>query len=95
MQITPETQKICMQCKECCRWMTFILTRPTQSLLEAYRARGCKVKTINENFHIMVPSVCPHLSDFGCSIYHTRPRVCRDYDGRLDPVMCDRCRLPI
>jgi len=90
-----KASEICIACQECCRWTTFVLSMPSQMLLDHYKARGFEIKIIGDNFHIMVQTVCPHLKKSGCSIYADRPQVCRNYDGRFDPVMCDRCQLPI
>jgi Fe-S-cluster containining protein len=91
---TPELQQICIECQECCKWMTFILVKPSQQLLHIYRVRDCKIKVINGNTHIMVKSVCPHLTQEGCDIYDKRPQICREYDGRYDPAMKYICKLP-
>lgn len=97
----------CIECSECCEWVTFIIPQPSgiqltterssflkNALVEFYEARGCKIKdAIGDNMAVMVPSVCPHLSVKGCDIYDKRPDLCRQYDGRLDRYMKDVCRL--
>lgn len=93
--MTPD-QKTCIACQECCKWLTFILTNQTfEENWEAYEARGCLgIKVEGENFTgVMVPTVCQHLSALGCGIYETRPKQCRDYDGRTDPFMQHKCKL--
>ena len=47
--------------------------------------------------HRPAPGIAP-LEDLwqgqGCHNYSTRPKLCRVYDGRLDPFMAERCKLP-
>jgi Fe-S-cluster containining protein len=90
-----EMEKICIACQECCKWLTFILTEPSEDLLNAYKVRNCISKPIDGRWHIMVPNVCSHLKEAGCDIYADRPKVCREYDGRYDPAMHNTCKLPL
>lgn len=95
--MTP-TQKICIRCQECCRWMTFILDNVTvETLRPIYEARGCRFEPIEGHnaTALMVPSTCQQLTKDGCAIYEDRPQYCRDYDGRDDPFMMHECLLPI
>lgn len=93
---TTAQQKICIDCKECCKWLTFILSPHIMNndMVTFYRTRGCKIKLINDNFHVMVPTTCPHLTEKGCDKYKHRPQKCREYDGRFDPAMKYICKLP-
>lgn len=94
--LTPE-QVICIQCQECCKWMTFTLTLPADALPEYdkyYSARGCKTFYVNQStIKVIVPSKCPQLTPFGCKNYESRPKLCRLYDGRRDQLMAGRCQL--
>jgi len=91
---------ICVSCQECCKWMTFTLNAVYQfkEIKEYYEAHGCRVivnKKIGQGrVSIMVPHVCPNLTEKGCAIYQRRPQFCRDYDGRDDPFLQDVCKLP-
>jgi Fe-S-cluster containining protein len=60
-----------------------------------YKKRGCIVESVGDDFDlaIMIPKDCPNLTTFGCKIYDARPGLCREYDGRLDPLMKKRCKL--
>lgn len=92
--------EICIKCHECCQWMTFIINAEnpvmTAQHREFYEARGCTVKVLEGGglMAIMVKTTCPHLLLGRCMIYDKRPKVCRDYDGRWDPNMRDKCQLP-
>lgn len=87
--------KICVECQECCKWLNFILAEETgKRYKEIYLARGCIITPIGGgSVSLMVPTICPHLTPQGCDIYATRPDHCREYDGRLDPFMKDKCLL--
>jgi len=86
---------VCLRCMECCKWNGFIVTvENVEDALQMYQWRGCEVKQIEGNKIFMIaPMKCRHLTGFGCSIYHTRPRWCRQYDGRTDPALRDKCLL--
>lgn len=94
-----ETEAICVECQECCKWLTFVLDVPDVAYFtEVYEARGCKVtkdKVGDNRIIVMVPQVCQHLGKLGCAIYETRPRFCRAYDGREDYFMYEICKLPL
>ena len=91
-----ELQKICVECQECCKWTTFIVAKDdAKKLKEHYKARGFRVKPFDKSqVGIMVPTICPKLKPEGCSIYWRRPEFCKIYDGRQDPFMKDKCKLP-
>lgn len=56
-----------------------------------YETRGCKIIPTDVLPLIVIPYKCVHLTDAGCSIYDKRPAICRNYDGRKDPVMFYTC----
>ncbi len=70
MNLTAEQQKICIECGECCRWMTFTLdvieAKRRQKFIEFYKARGCTIKTSTGDVVVMIPHICPHLKEDGC-----------------------------
>ena len=92
--------EICIRCNECCKWMTFTIDCEKASAIDRFRkyyeAHGCKTRAFQRrSLIIMIPSVCPQLQDDGkCAIYKDRPVLCREYDGRWDPNMHDKCKLP-
>lgn len=92
---------ICVKCNECCKWMTFTISPESKSAMdkftEFYKARGCKVKMGTDSLVVMVPYMCANLNLITgyCDIYNRRPQLCREYDGRWDPHMADKCQLPV
>ena len=98
MILTKEHQKICVECQECCRWMTFTLNvleaKRRQKFIEFYKARGCTIKSNSGDVVVMIPHICPHLKEDGCDVYERRPIACREYDGRHDPHLKYKCKLP-
>jgi len=76
---------------ECCK-VFYVPTRvSSKDQKRFYELRGCKVKNFKGSQVVVVPLPCPHLTLKGCDIYDTRPQVCREYDGREDPLMMDKC----
>jgi Fe-S-cluster containining protein len=59
--------------------------------LEFYKTRGCKLVYADGLMLVAMEYVCPHLTPEGCSIYEDRPDWCRQYDGRKDPVVAEKC----
>jgi hypothetical protein len=101
MQHNEENSKICISCQECCKWLTFTIAFPEDVPVsvfwnnrEFYEARGCKLFYPNNKMTVMVPSVCKNLASKGCRIWKTSPTACLNYDGRYDPLMKKKCRLP-
>lgn len=94
--------EICINCNECCRWMSFTLNPPNAvaegELAHYYTLHGCKIVRVvgqQRMFVVMVPCICRQLGDDGrCAVYEERPDLCRNYDGRQDPLMRKYCRLP-
>ncbi len=90
---------ICVECQECCKWLTFVLHVPDREYFtEVYEARGCTVRKelSGDRLIVMVPQTCQHLdAQLGCLIYEDRPQYCVSYDGREDFFMYDKCKLPL
>ena len=60
---------------------------------EFYNARGCRlIKTADYGLLLVIPFECPQLTTFGCSIYHSRPEACRDFDGSKSAVVKYICK---
>ena len=59
-----------------------------------YKARGFQIRHETGDIVVTIPHACPHLTVKGCDIYSERPMACQRYDGRFDPTMKDRCKLP-
>ena len=90
-------QKICIQCQNCCKYITFLLpAEGIRDLFDYYRKRGLSVEEIKggpwKGYHILeIYYPCPHLTEQGCNIYADRPKVCRDYNGLADVTMREKC----
>jgi len=93
-QLTEE-QILCIQCQECCKTMAMSINKDavTKETIEFFKARGCEMHYVGNVMWVIMPSICPNLTTFGCKIYSTRPDICRIYDGRKLPFMDKTCRL--
>lgn len=81
-----------------------MLGERTREVLEIYRSfygvRGCRsaaeldyMGVRGRHFlHVSVPLPCQYLTESGCAVYSQRPRICRLYDGRKDPMVRARCK---
>jgi len=98
MKNTKEQQEICVKCQECCKWVTFTLSPSDgyrNKMRDYYSHRGFDVVSSVDRFMpVMIPSPCPHLTKDGCNVYENRPDYCKEYDGREDPFLRDKCKLP-
>jgi len=86
-------QDLCLICMECCKWIGFPCAKvfATPSFYNFYQTRGCKIIERGSFVIVALPNRCPYLSDNGCVIYERRPTNCRNYDGRKDPIVSDKC----
>ena len=95
--ITKE-EMICIGCGKCCQVVTFTINytvkKQCDEMVEFYKARGFRVKTHKDCIEVIIPTVCPNLTKYGCSTYGSRPELCKKYDGRDDPIIKDVCKLP-
>lgn len=90
---------LCTQCQECCKWITIQThLKDVHPQMEFYKfyveGRGLTMmKTKTRGIMLSVPHICPHLiQGVGCDIYETRPQSCRNYDGRMDFLLKDKCK---
>jgi Fe-S-cluster containining protein len=60
---------------------------------EFYKERGCEVKLIDGVIWVVVPFVCPRLTDTGCRDYENRPYPCKVFDGRNHPIAKEFCKI--
>jgi Fe-S-cluster containining protein len=66
---------------ECCKVVIFQTRYPaTAESIGFFAFRGLKSKEENGYVVVEIDKNCPFLSDKGCTIYASRPQVCRDYD---------------
>ena len=90
---TPENrQRLCLECLECCHVIAVPTFLRGDRFKEFYTKRGFRVMMHQGLSLVVLRSTCPHLTDKGCSIYEQRPQVCREYDGRKDPIMRYICK---
>lgn len=83
--------ELCIKCQACCKVLTFEVPLYTGTL-EFYKARG--LHTVYKDKHtatVIVPHICPQLTEGGCKIYLLRPAGCKMYDGSKSFVMRDQC----
>jgi Fe-S-cluster containining protein len=78
---------------KCCTSLRARFFAPAESLVgemaDFYRTRGCVVSVEGLTITADIPSPCVHLTSEGCDIYDTRPRNCREFDGRkIDNLDC-------
>lgn len=79
-----ELSKLCVKCQACCKEVAIHSQYPyTQAVAEFYEARGFRVYNESGMAVIHLDYPCPKLTPLGCSIYETRPEVCKEFDGRL------------
>ena len=84
--------KLCLQCLECCKVIAIPVEHVSPETIELYVARGCWLAPLSGGrYGIVIPFPCPHLTPEGCDMYNNRPQVCKDYDGKKDPLMADKC----
>jgi len=89
-----EKSAVCLQCLECCRYVSFSL--PLAGDLKIYeefcRVRDLELVAVKKGVvYIRVEKHCKYLTVAGCRIYDQRPMACRMYDGRKDAAMADKC----
>lgn len=99
-ELEKRKSELCLSCMECCKWLRFDCMakdkRQATLMAEFYKTRGCDVKLnkISQMYTVIVnvPVKCPYLTEKGCSIYENRPNACRNYDGRKDVMIADKCK---
>ena len=102
LRLEEQKQQACLKCFKCCKEFAVAL-HPINFTVEVrdintefFKARGFSlVKDLKNNTtYLEIPNYpCPHLTETGCDIYETRPKVCRDYDGRKDFNDCEWHKL--
>lgn len=71
----------CIACQRCCKEISLHLAYAEDPRLIGWlHARGARISHDRGLLVIQLPSVCPKLSDSGCTIYETRPAVCKNYN---------------
>lgn len=92
--------ELCLACGKCCMEMTFSGGEVDDAARDEIRwmeFHGLKVEYLEVGdrveYYFTIPKRCNALEDvktedgqtqYVCSIYETRPQMCRDYDGSID-----------
>jgi Fe-S-cluster containining protein len=92
--------QLCLQCGKCCMSMTFFGGEVDDEARDEIRwieLHGLKIDYVASNgaleYYFTIPRRCDMLQEragpngsheYVCSIYDTRPQMCRDYDGSVD-----------
>ena len=91
--------ELCLKCGKCCMAMTFLggdVDDEAGDEIRWMELHGLKIDYIERNrrgrikleYYFTIPRRCDALIEsdgkFICSIYQTRPEMCRDYDGTMD-----------
>lgn len=81
--------EICLACTGCCRYVTVPIEFPrAKAKLDEYvwylLHRNVEIYIDHDNdWNVMFKTPCDKLLDNGmCSIYETRPQICRDYSAK-------------
>lgn len=86
--------ELCLKCMECCKLLAIPLAyrADNKDMIKFFEARGHKIQTYNGIPYILLRETCKHLHpENGCDIYKDRPKWCKQYDGRFDPFVRDKC----
>ena len=79
--------ELCLECLECCKFVRIPVLHMTDDLGEFFKARGISLSHESGMLFAIIRHICPWLTPKGCKIYEDRPNICREYDGRDDPVV--------
>lgn len=85
---------LCEQCPAaCCRYLALPIDKPKtlrdfDDLRWYVMHEGIAIFVEEGDWYIQIQTKCKHLGDDNrCTIYETRPRICREYE----PGECDYC----
>jgi uncharacterized protein len=76
-------QDNCLRCGQCCR---VLIIEIEQADIDREKSLKKYATPFGDNGTYMLQTPCPFLQNNMCSIYETRPDVCRDFKP-----MCDKC----
>lgn len=77
----------CLECMECCKVVIFETRYPANDeSLGFFKFRGLRCKEDKGYVMVEIDRDCPFISKKGCTIYGSRPHVCRDYDCSIHPA---------
>lgn len=87
--------ELCLQCGKCCMSMTFFGGEVDDEARDEIRwmeLHGMRIEYVQKDgcaeYYFTIPQRCNALQQidgkFMCSVYETRPQMCRDYDGSIE-----------
>jgi len=83
-----QSEKSCLQCGACCRVTVTLLgmvgyTKIDSDYVKYAEARGLKIVEQNGAIWLVLPIVCPHLTeDNKCDIHDHKPKLCWAFAGQ-------------
>jgi len=83
-----EEQKTCIACQFCCRHIELVLEKTATPFVELLIARGIPLIELNGRWVTLFPNSCQHITEKGCSIYETRPELCRTKKVNTKDYIC-------
>jgi Fe-S-cluster containining protein len=81
----------CIKCQRCCKVMILPVLIRDKEEMKFYETRGLEFFMMQENIWTILHKECKHIAKSGCRIYDKRPEACKQYDGRLDPLLTKAC----
>jgi len=93
-ELLMKKQALCLTCLKCCKLIAFPTLYPNNKIVkELYETRGWLTKYDEkmDTLWIYKEVPCQHLGPKGCLIYNKRPKACKGYDGRNDPILKEDC----
>ncbi len=92
--------ELCLQCGKCCMSMTFFggeVDAEARDEIYWMELHGFKIEYVETagrtDYYFSIPKRCDALTEieaangathYVCSVYETRPQMCRDYDGSVE-----------
>lgn len=83
-----KSEKSCLQCGNCCRTTVTCLgivgiSKIDSDYVEYVEARGLKIVEQNGAIWLVLPIICPHLTeDNKCGIHDHKPKLCAAFHGQ-------------
>ncbi|MGH9823671.1 MAG: YkgJ family cysteine cluster protein [Blastocatellia bacterium] len=92
--------ELCLACGKCCMAMTFfggVVDDDARDEIKWMELHGLKIDYVEKRvspslstteYYFTIPKRCDALKEvdgqFLCGVYENRPKMCDDYDGRMD-----------
>lgn len=91
-RLTKLREKVCLSCQLCCTRTLMPVSLRDKEEMAFYETKGFRFFSMDRRIFTVLYTKCPHLTKSGCKIYENRPKGCKDYDGRLDPLLTKACK---